>query len=75
MRDRVNPGLTGVRVDPIRCEGIGMCAHLAGDVIRIDPWGFPIVPSGPLTAREVVALERAASGCPRQALRMDRKQA
>jgi ferredoxin len=57
-----------LRVDPVECTGIGMCAHLAAGVVRVDSWGYPIVPGRALTRRERAAAEVAVSGCPRRAL-------
>ncbi len=67
---RSNPTAQGVRlqVDPLACDGIGICAHLAPDVVRVDSWGYPIVPSQPLTDREKRQAARAVAGCPRRAL-------
>ena len=58
-------------VDPIACDGIGMCAHLAPGVIALDSWGFPIPPRGQLGARDVRAAQVAVSGCPRRALHLE----
>ena len=55
-------------VDPISCEGVGLCAHLAPEVVRLDPWGFPIMPRGDVV--DVAAARRAVRGCPRRALRL-----
>lgn len=71
MRDRGAEGTTSMRVNPIRCEGVGMCAHLAPGVVTIDPWGFPMFPLGPLSAEEIAQAERAVLGCPKQALILD----
>lgn len=57
-----------VRVDPIQCVGIGMCAHLAPGVVALDTWGFPVLPRTPLSGRELAAARTAASACPRRAL-------
>ena len=57
-----------LRVDPVACEGIGMCAHLAVGVIRLDSWGYPVLPSGPLTGHELRAARAGVAGCPRKAL-------
>ena len=32
-----------LRVDPIACDGVGICTHLAPDLVGVDSWGFPIV--------------------------------
>ena len=70
-RDNARDGAVTVLVDPLRCQGIGMCAHLAPGVIALDEWGFPIVPRGAVTGRERVAAGRAANGCPRRALLLE----
>jgi ferredoxin len=57
-----------LRVDPVACDGIGMCAHLAAGIVTVDSWGYPIVPRGPLSRRERAAADAAVSGCPRRAL-------
>ncbi len=57
-----------VRLDPVACDGVGICAHLAPDVARLDPWGYPILPEHELTSRQARQARRAAAGCPRRAL-------
>jgi len=74
-RDGDQDDAVTVVVDPLRCQGIGMCAHLAPGVIALDSWGFPIVPGGPVTGRERVAAGRAANGCPRRALLIEDRSA
>ena len=59
-------------VDPVACDGVGMCAHLAADVVRLDTWGYPIVPAEPLSEREERQAGKAVAGCPRKALRLQR---
>lgn len=63
-------GTTGarLRVDPVACDGIGICAHLAPDVVTVDSWGYPILPRRPLTGREGQQAARAVAGCPRRAM-------
>ena len=39
-----------LRVDPIACDGHGLCAELLPEWIRLDDWGFPIVDPRPLPA-------------------------
>ena len=55
-----------LRVDPLLCEGVGLCARIAADAIDLDRWGYPIV--GPLEPRDVAQAKRAVKGCPRRAL-------
>ena len=71
MRDRRSPDRAALRVNPIRCEGVGICAHLAPDLVTLDPWGFPILPDGALEDSEVPQARRAVAGCPRRALMLD----
>ncbi len=65
----------GLVVDPVRCQGVGMCAHLAPGVIALDSWGYPIVPRHPVTGRELAAARNAAAGCPRRALLLEERPA
>lgn len=57
-------------VDPVACDGVGMCAQLAPDVVALDSWGYPVVPAGPLSPAETEQAARAVAGCPRRALLM-----
>jgi len=60
-----------LRVDPSMCDGVGICAHLAPDLVAVDSWGYPIVRSEPLAAgRERRQAEAAVAACPRRALRI-----
>ena len=55
-------------VDPIACDGIGLCAHLAGRLIRPDSWGFPIIEPNQIEAADLAAARTAVRACPRDAL-------
>jgi ferredoxin len=55
-------------VDPVRCTGIGICAHAGGRVVDLDAWGYPLVPKIPLAGRDASAARAAAKACPRRAL-------
>ncbi len=57
-----------LRVDPVRCDGIGICAHLAPQIVTVDSWGYPIIASAPLDRRSRRRAESAVSACPRKAL-------
>lgn len=61
-----------LRVDPVACEGIGMCAHLASRLIGLDSWGYPVVPQRPLSRPDLRGARAAVAGCPRQALTLQR---
>lgn len=57
-----------IRVDIVACDGVGICAHLAPDVVRVDSWGFPILPAEPLTGTRERQARAAVTACPRKAL-------
>lgn len=62
-------------VDRIACDGAGLCAHLAPNVIALDPWGYPVI-SAPMTSHAQEPIDeqwvrqvgKAVKGCPRRAL-------
>ena len=59
-------------VDPIACDGRGLCAELLPELITLDDWGFPVIPAGDIPAplqREAATVVRL---CPRLALRLER---
>ena len=59
-------------VDPIACDGRGLCAELLPSLITLDDWGFPVIFPGdipPGLQREAAAVARL---CPRLALRLER---
>lgn len=66
-RDRVIGTLS---VDPIACDGHGMCAELFPEWIRLDDWGFPIVDGRPVPRELGVHARRAVANCPKAALRV-----
>ncbi len=59
-------------VDPIRCEGAGVCAELLPERIRVDPWGYPLIEPGELPDHLLDHAQRAVAGCPRLALTLVR---
>jgi ferredoxin len=61
-----------LRIDPAVCDGVGICAHLAPDVITVDSWGYPILSTEQLSRRGDLRQARAAAAaCPRRALYLD----
>ena len=61
-----------LRIDPSVCDGVGICAHLAPDLVTIDSWGYPVVSADPLDRRGDLRQARAAvAACPRRALFLD----
>lgn len=59
-----------LRVDPVACEGVGLCAQVADRVIELDRWGYPVI-EAELDARGLKAARRAVRACPRRALWID----
>ena len=61
-----------LKVDPIACDGHGLCAELFPERVRLDDWGFPIVDGDVPPALERHA-RRAVSACTGQALRLQKR--
>lgn len=57
-------------VNPIACDGHGLCAELLPELIRLDDWGYPIVAAGPIPRHLDAHARRAVSACPTLALRI-----
>ena len=57
-------------VDPIACDGHGLCAELFPERIRLDDWGFPIVDREPVPRGLEKHARRAVAECPKRALRL-----
>ena len=62
-----------LRVDPIACDGHGLCAELFPEWISLDDWGFPIVDPRPVPASLEHHARRAVRECPKLALMLARK--
>ena len=63
---------TRIRVNPIACEGHGLCAELFPERITLDDWGYPIVDPAPIPAELVPHARRAVAECPAVALALAR---
>jgi ferredoxin len=57
-----------LRVDPVACDGVGICSHLAADLVTVDSWGFPVVSTESLDRRTRRQAKAAVAACPRRAL-------
>lgn len=62
-----------LRVDPIACDGHGLCAELVPERISRDDWGFPIVDGDPVPDALEKHARRAVAACPMHALRLERR--
>jgi ferredoxin len=71
-RHRRDSGEGTLHVNPVACDGIGICQHVAPTLIRADTWGYPIVSARPLHGADKRAADAAAASCPRQALFVER---
>jgi ferredoxin len=61
-----------LRVDPIACDGHGLCAELFPEGIRLDDWGYPIL-DGDISAGQERQARRAVAACPMQALKLQQR--
>ena len=57
-----------LRVDWILCDGYGLCSDLIPEVIGLDDWRYPIIPSGPVDRGSLNDVQRAVDCCPMKAL-------
>lgn len=60
-----------LQVNPIVCDGHGMCAELFPERVRLDDWGFPIIEGDVPPGLEKHA-ESAVNACPVRALKLQR---
>ena len=61
-----------VQLDPITCDGHGLCAELLPERISLDDWGYPIIDDAPIDDRLLPHARRAVEACPVIALRLER---
>jgi ferredoxin len=57
-----------LKVNPIACDGHGLCAELLPEWVRLDDWGYPIVNPDLLPPELEEHARRAAAVCPTMAL-------
>jgi ferredoxin len=57
-------------VNPITCDGYGICHELFPERIGLDDWGFPIISDAPIDPEDARHAKRVVSACPRLALRL-----
>ena len=61
-----------LRLNPVACDGRGVCAQLIGELITLDEWGYPIIGETDIPPELHKAARQAASACPTLALRVVR---
>lgn len=62
-----------LRLNPIACRAHGLCAELLPELIELDEWGYPLLPSDPVPAGLLATAREAVTACPTLALRLDRR--
>lgn len=60
-----------LRIDRVACDGHGLCAELVPELIRLDEWGYPVIPDPVVTDRLKPHARRAVAACPVLALRLE----
>lgn len=65
MRDTITLAL-----DPIACDGRGLCADLLPEMIRLDDWGYPILERREVPPHLLGHAQRAVTACPVLALKL-----
>ena len=64
-----------LRVDPIACDGRGLCAEVLPELISLDDWGFPVIRAGGVPLGLRAAAAEAVRICPKLALRLEPRDA
>ena len=59
-----------LRLDPIACDGYGLCAELLPELVTLDDWGYPIIAAKELEGDLMKEAEAVVSICPKLALRL-----
>jgi ferredoxin len=62
---------TRLRVDPIACDGRGLCAEVLPEMVTLDDWGFPVIRDAEVPPGLLDEAAEAVRLCPRLALRLD----
>jgi len=60
-----------LHLDPIICDGRGVCAELFPERVALDDWGYPIVDDTPIGPDLLHHARRAVTACPVLALRLE----
>ena len=60
-----------LRVDPIACDGRGLCAEILPELVTLDDWGFPVIADQDVPPGLRREAEEAVRLCPLLALRLD----
>jgi ferredoxin len=69
-QSRNQPGGPRLKLDPIRCDAHGLCLQALPEMLRPDPWGYPVLADAPVPPRLLAHARRAAAACPTLALKL-----
>jgi ferredoxin len=58
-------------LDPIACDGHGLCAELLPELIALDDWGYPVLVRSEVPPGLEGYARRAVATCPKLALRVE----
>ena len=61
-----------IAVDRSRCTGLGICESLAPDIFEVNDAGELVLKTEQVPDEELASIEEAVSGCPTEALRIER---
>ena len=61
-----------VVVDFTKCTGLGICESMAPEFFEVNDSGDLVLLKEDITADELQSVEEAVSGCPTEALRIER---
>ncbi|HVC72271.1 MAG TPA: ferredoxin, partial [Mycobacteriales bacterium] len=67
-------GRLRMRVNPIACDGHGLCAELLPEIVSLDDWGYPMPVVAEVPAELEGHAQRAAQQCPTLAIILERRQ-
>ena len=57
-------------LDPVACDGRGVCAEMLPERIELDRWGYPVIDGSEIVSALVEHAVRAVRSCPKQALHL-----
>jgi ferredoxin len=61
-----------VSVDFAKCTGLGICESMAPNIFEVDDDGKLLLLRDDITDDELQSVEEAVTGCPTEALRIER---
>jgi ferredoxin len=61
-----------VSVDFAKCTGLGICESMAPDIFEVDDDGKLLLLKDDISDDELQSVEEAVTGCPTEALRIER---